>query len=46
MTKTPSMNTTNRPGSGWPSPASHSAHYTGQSSSQMPIGLSIRMSFA
>ncbi len=41
---TPTTKTVNIPGSGWPSPASHSAHSVGQSKSQMPIGLLSRIS--
>ncbi len=44
MTNTPIMKTRNRPWSGVPSPASHSAHNVGHISNQMPIGLSTRIS--
>jgi hypothetical protein len=44
MTTTPSTKMMSTRWSGWPCPAIHSAHSTGHSRSQMPIGLSSRAS--
>src|SRR5512137_2169826 len=44
ITNVPITKITNSRSSGWPSADTHRAHSTGQSSSQMPIGRSRRMS--